>query len=143
VRLDSSILPSTLVVRISIHRNVFQSRFSSSHSCREDLARNLPLRQSHDHHGKGRRSTYYTCLSAALPEKKKTLRNSVTISQSPPPLQPAQIKRNRSIANQKNTKKDICTMLVSQHRKTLTIEELSEILRCSSTGNRTLVSRDL
>jgi hypothetical protein len=76
-------------------------------------------------------------------KKKKTLRNSVTISQSPPPLQPAQIKRNRSIANQKNTKKDICTMLVSQHRKTLTIEELSEILRCSSTGNRTLVSRDL
>jgi hypothetical protein len=33
-------------------------------------------------------------------------------------------------------------MLVSQHRKTLTIEELS-FLRCSSTGNRTLVSRDL
>jgi len=26
----------------------------------------------------------------------------------------------------KNQKKDICTMLVSQHRKTLTIEELSD-----------------
>jgi len=40
-------------------------------------------------------------------------------------------------------KEDVCATLVSQRRKTLTIEELSGILRCSSTGNRTLVSRDL
>jgi hypothetical protein len=50
--------------------------------------------------------------------------------------------RSKVRKNRNPAKKCICTTLVSQRRKTLTIEELS-FLRCSSTGNRTLVSRDL
>jgi hypothetical protein len=49
----------------------------------------------------------------------------------------------KSAKLEENDKKDKLSMLVSQHRKTLSFEELSESLRCSSTGNRTLVSRGL
>ena len=96
------------------------------------------------------RSRKYESSCFWMPQKNESLQQptvSVTIISQQPRSNfkakgvlawPGTIKKGGN----KITKKDICTMLVSQHRKTLTIEELS-FLRCSSTWNRTLVSRDL